>query len=93
MTHSNYLNSGLGVYGIAPVGAGCGRQDALSARVSAAAACRKFGRGKSSFTADDVAAAYPQHHKHDIGSRLAALVRAGLAYRVSPGVYRLAGEV
>ena len=93
MTHANYLNSGTGLYGVRAVGAGCGRRDRLSARTSVAAACRKFGIGKSSFTPDDVVVAYPQHPRARIQQRLSEMTRAGLAYRVSMGVYRLVGEV
>ncbi len=93
MAHSFHLNSGIGIGGTPAVGAGCGRRDTLNARTSVAAACRKYGRSKPSFTPDDVVAAYPQHARSAVHSQLNDMVLAKLAYRVRPGVYRLAGEV
>lgn len=65
----------------------------LTARTSAAAACRIAGRGCSSFTADDVMARFPQHDRASVAKALENMLRTKVAMRRAPGVYRLRGEV
>lgn len=92
MTGFNYLNSGSGAGGTDAVSIR-GRAGNLSAKRSASGAIRKFGIGRSSFTMADVHAAYPQHAMGVLAHAVVTLVNCDLAKRISPGIYRLTGEV